>query len=557
MQKIIAAALGARRKHGAGLLAALLLLTVSLGAAGVSFAQDPATPTAAPAAPAESTAAAPSYNDLAGGAATGGAGDVVDAAGTAIAPSDAEKQSEPYATKLSDGVGQNRIGINIMWTLITGFMVMFMQAGFAMVETGFCRAKHAAHVIMTNFLVYPIGMLGFWLCGFAFMFGSLGVNPNLGIPADTLNSSSTLSPFIGLKGFMLSGEGMYSPAIYTLFLFQMVFMDTTVTIPTGSMAERWKFSSFIIYGFFISMFLYPIYGHWVWGGGWLATMGTKFHLGHGAVDFAGSGVVHAVGGFAALAGAKVLGPRIGKYDSNGKPRAMPGHNIPMAIIGTFILAFGWFGFNPGSTFGASGAGNLRIGIIAANTMLASAGGAIGAMCFWSRKSKGGYPDPSMIANGFLAGLVAITAPCAFTSSGWSVVIGLLAGVLVCVSIEFWEKKGIDDPVGAISVHGVCGVFGLLCVGIFSDGTYGGGWNGVDAALGGVKGLLYGDFGQLMAQIIDSVVVIAWAYGMSLIFFKVQNNISPIRSSREDEIAGLDVPEMGVVAYTSDDGMAGA
>ena len=543
-----------RRGPWAALLALFLLFGLTGGVLRGAIAQEPASPTeTAPAAPGAATAA-PTDADVAGGAATGTAADAVDAAGTALAADDTQKQSEPYAARLADGVGQNRIGINIMWTLITGFMVMFMQAGFAMVETGFCRAKHAAHVIMTNFLVYPIGMLGFWLCGFAFMFGSLGANGNLGIPADTLNSSSALSPFIGLKGFMLSGQGMYSPAIYTLFLFQMVFMDTTVTIPTGSMAERWKFSSFIIYGFFISMFLYPIYGHWVWGGGWLAAMGTHFNLGHGAVDFAGSGVVHAVGGFAALAGSQVLGPRIGKYDNNGKPRALPGHNIPMAIIGTFILAFGWFGFNPGSTFGASGAGNLRIGIIAANTMLASAGGAIGAMCFWSRKSKGGYPDPSMIANGFLAGLVAITAPCAFTSSGWSVVIGLLAGVLVCMSIEFWEKKGIDDPVGAISVHGVCGVFGLLCVGVFSDGTYGGGLNGVD---NGVKGLLYGDFGQLIAQLINIAVVIAWAYGMSLLFFKVQNSISPIRSSREDEIAGLDVPEMGVVAYTNEDGMMGA
>src|SRR5439155_25149748 len=201
--------------------------------------------------------------------------------------------------------------------------------------------------------------------------------------------------------------------VFTLFLFQMVFMDTTATIPTGAMAERWKFTAFMIYGFFISMIIYPIYGSWVWGGGWLSMLGQAFGLGNGACDFAGSGVVHMVGGMVGLAGAIALGPRIGKYNRDGKPNAMPGHNIPMALLGTFILAFGWFGFNPGSTLGASGGGLLRIGIIATNTMLASAGGAIAALLYW--KSRKGFPDPSMVANGFLAGLVAITAPCAFTN----------------------------------------------------------------------------------------------------------------------------------------------
>lgn len=248
----------------------------------------------------------------------------------------------------------------------------------------------------------------------------------------------------------------------------------------------------------------------------------------------------------------VIGPRIGKYDSNGKPKTIPAHHIPMAIIGTFILAFGWFGFNPGSTLGATGSGNLRIGIVAVNTMLASAGGALSAILYM--KAKTDKFDAGMSVNGFLGGLVAITAPCAFVSAWAAVVIGLIAGVLVVASCFFWERVGIDDPVGAISVHGVGGIFGLLCVGIFADGKYGGGWNGVGAAeyLGkagqGVTGVLYGDSKQLVAQIIGSIVCIAWSFGSALVFFKIQNAIKPIRPSREDELAGLDIPEMGALAY---------
>jgi Amt family ammonium transporter len=506
-------------------------------------AASPAPPVEAPAAPAETPAAAPDWKAVAAGTAgMGVAGDMADAAGNLTAD-DAKNLA-----RVGDAVGQNRVAINMVWTLICGFMVMFMQAGFALVETGFTRAKHAAHVLMTNFMIYPIGMLGFWICGFAFMFGSYGAVGNLGLGADALNSNPSLAPFIGWKGFFLSGEGIYSPAVYTLFLFQMVFMDTTCTIPTGAMAERWKFSAFIVYGFFISMFIYPIYGHWVWGGGWLAQLAAK-GLGHGAVDFAGSGVVHAVGGWVALAGAMVLGPRIGKYDpETKKPRAIPGHNLPLAIVGTFILAFGWFGFNPGSTLGASGAGNLRIGVIATNTMLASAGGAMAAVLYWWKKY--GKPDPSMSVNGMLAGLVAITAPCAFVNSWCSVVIGVLAGIVVCIAVPFIENRGIDDPVGAVSVHGVCGVLGLLCIGIFADGTYGGGLNGGPTDHG-VVGILFDPANgtkQLIAQTIDSVVVIAWSFLTGFAFFKIQDAVQGIRSKKEDEIAGLDLPEMGAVAY---------
>jgi len=519
-----------------------------------------------------------------GGTGTGTAANAANAAGASAFTADelktlAQNKDKPATNadllKALDAVGQGHIAINIVWTLVTGFLVMFMQAGFAMVETGFCRAKNAAHVIMTNFMIYPIGMLGYWIAGFAIMFGSIAAS-KIGGPA-SLGGLSVLNGheikignfgIMGTKGFFL-GPDVYDVAVYTMFLFQMVFMDTTATIPTGAMAERWRFAAFLVYGFFVSIIAYPIYGHLVWGGGGLAMLGQNLGLGHGTVDFAGSSVVHAVGGFVALAGAMILGPRIGKYSADGKPNAIPGHHIPMAIIGTFILAFGWFGFNPGSTLGAVGGGNLRIGIIATNTMLASAGGALSAILMM--KAKFGKFDPSMAANGMLAGLVAITAPCAFVTAWSAVVIGLIAGVLVVASVFFWERHGVDDPVGAVSVHGVCGIFGLLSVGIFADGTYGAGWNGVgaDKYLGvagrGVTGLLYGDWRQFAAQAIGAVVCMAWAFGSAYAFFRLQSLFMRLRPTPEEELQGLDLPEMGAFAYpdfqqldaTSPGGHAGA
>ena len=284
-----------------------------------------------------------------------------------------------------------------------------------------------------------------------------------------------------MKGFFLSGEA-YDAAAFSMFLFQMVFMDTTATIPTGSMAERWSFKSFMVYGILVGAVIYPLYANWVWGGGWLAKLGSNFNLGHGHVDFAGSSVVHMTGGVLAFMGAKMLGPRLGKFTKDGTPNAMPGHHIPMAIVGCFILAFGWFGFNAGSTLSGT---DLRIGVVAVNTMLASAGGAFASTLYmWFRYGK---PDISMAANGFLAGLVAITAPCAFVTAPVAVLIGSIAGILLCWAVFFVERTlKIDDPVGAISVHGVNGAWGVLSLGLFADGTYGDGWNGVP---GTVKGLL--------------------------------------------------------------------
>ena len=457
--------------------------------------------------------------------------------------------------KYNDVKDATDLSINISWTLITGFLVMFMQAGFAMVETGFTRAKNVAHTMMMNFMVYSLGMLGFWVCGFAFQFGGTGgdlsvstvssLGPNV---ATALNSElgfkmgDQVFGLIGGSGFFLYGAS-YDAGIFTLFLFQMVFMDTAATIPTGAMAERWKFLPFSIFSFCVGAFIYPIFGNWVWGGGWLAAMGKNWHIGHGHVDFAGSSVVHMVGGVMALVGAWWLGPRIGKFNEDGTPNPIPGHNIPMAIVGTFILAFGWFGFNPGSTLAST---DTQIGIIATNTMLASAAGAAAAMIMaWIRIGK---PDPSLSCNGMLAGLVAITAPCAFVDAWAAVTLGAIAGIIMYFSVFFVEEKlKLDDPVGAISVHGTCGAWGVLSLGIFANGKYGDGWNGV---AGNVKGVISGDPMQLLAEFIGMSTNIIYVGSITLLVLFILEKTFGNRTSAETEMEGLDGPEMGALGYNN-------
>lgn len=535
------------------LLSVLILISLLIPA-GLLFAEEqaqtnppvPAAEQAAPAAAPAPTAPAEPKPDPSG-ANSGGAADVIGASANAPTKDDMEKlaANEPLAVKLADVVGHNRIAVNIVWTLVCGFLVMFMQAGFAMAETGFTQAKNAGHTMAMNFMIYAIGVIGYWLCGFAIQMGGVGGVATLG-GGTTLNGEFVINLFgkdfglFGTRGFFLSGV-TYDAVIFTIFLFQMVFMDTTATIPTGAMAERWTFKSFVVYGFFISALVYPLYANWVWGGGWLSQLGKNFGFGHGHVDFAGSSVVHMTGGVAALAGAMVLGPRIGKFKSDGTPNAIPGHHIPMAIVGCFILAFGWFGFNAGSTLAG---GDLRIGVVATNTMLAGAAAAISSMFYmWFRYGK---PDISMSANGLLAGLVAITAPCAFVNSVSAVVIGTVAGVLVCVSVVFFERAlKIDDPVGAISVHGVNGAWGVLALGLFADGTYGDGLNGVT---GTVKGLFYGDSSQFVAQTVGILTNIIFVFIVMFVFFKVLDKIIPLRVDPELEVDGLDQAEVAVTAY---------
>jgi ammonium transporter, Amt family len=534
-----------------GVLAILLICGLPFLAQGQAAA--PAAPAAsAPAAPAPAmdqsldTKAAnpPSADDLAqgdpGGTKTGTISDVV--------PADAKKGVT--LADLANQAGQNRIAINFVWTLVTGFLVMFMQAGFALVETGLCRAKNANHTMMMNFMVYGFGLFAFWVCGFALQMGGGAPYSTLG-GASSLNAEQTITflgktwGLFGKHGFFLSGI-TYDVGVMVLFLFQMVFMDTALTIVTGAAAERWKYVAFGISSVFMGAITYPLFANWAWGGGWLFNLGTNFGLGHGYCDFAGSGVVHAVGGITALALSMIIGPRIGKYNRDGSSNAMPGHDIVIVLTGCFILAFGWFGFNPGSTLAASGNGALRIGSIAVNTMLAGCTGSFGAILYmWIKYGK---PDASMSGNGLLAGLVAITAPSGFVNTVGATIIGFIAGLLVCVSVEFVDRVlRVDDPVGAISVHGTNGIWGVISVGLFADGksNYGGSWNGVN---GSVTGLFYGDSTQLVAQLIGVATLIGLIFTLSYVANWVIDIIVGQRVAAADELEGLDIPEMGALGY---------
>lgn len=531
-------------------------LALSLCAAGVSRAEDAPPPAPVP------TEVAP-----ADPAATPEAAAVDPSA--AVVPADALTESVTKAQETADAAAaastEATLSINVMWMLLAGFLVFFMQAGFAMVEAGFTRAKSVAHTMMMNMMVFCIGAVGYYLTGFAFMFG--GVNhtyePVNGLDAWAY-SPITLGDWtglldneliigghgiMGLSGFALAGLSA-NFGVLAFFLFQMVFMDTAATIPTGSMAERLNFKGFVVMSLWVSMFIYPIVAGWIWGGGWLANLGRSMGLGNGAVDFAGSGPVHMIGGATALAGAIVIGPRIGRFNSDGTANAIPGHNIPMGIMGTIILFFGWFGFNPGSSLGFTGAFHNLAVLAAVNTLLAGAAGGISAMCYMWFVHPNRKPDPGMSVNGLLAGLVAITAPCAFVDTWAALVIGLIAGVLVCFATFGLEKMKIDDPVGAVPVHLVNGAFGVLAVGIFANGNPDtAAWNGVATP---VTGLLYGGTGQFLAQLTEAGTVALVVTSASYVFYKAVDGIGWLRSSAEDELSGLDMPEMGAPGYTTDD-----
>ncbi len=398
--------------------------------------------------------------------------------------------------------------INIVWTCVAAFLVFFMQAGFAMVEAGFTRAKNTVNIMMKNLMDFSVGTVSFFLIGFGLMFGAS-------------------NGLFGTTHFALIGtDVMGADWNWTFLIFQTVFAGTAATIVSGAMAERTKFVGYLTYSVFICAIIYPVFGSWAWGGlldggGWLEGLGFQ--------DFAGSTVVHSIGGWLALAGALILGPRIGKYSPDGKPKAIPGHNIAIAALGVFILWFGWFGFNPGST--TFGDGN--IGRIAVTTNMAAAAGAISAMfAAWIILKK---PDGSMALNGALAGLVAITAPCATVSPFGSLIIGLIAGVLVVFSVLFIDRVlKIDDPVGAVSVHGVNGAFGTLAVGLFN----------VDG------GLFYGGgFKLLGIQALGVVTAFVWAFGLGLILFYIIKKTVGLRVTEEEELQGLDIGEHGMEAYS--------
>ncbi|MGD0776911.1 MAG: ammonium transporter [Candidatus Solibacter sp.] len=469
----------------------------------------------------------------------------------------AQAAKEPLAMKLADSVGHTRVGTNFAWTLNTGYLVLFMQAGFALLTCGLVRKKNAAHLMMLNFAAYVFAFLAYYAVGYAFQFGAVAINnapSNLG-GTPTLNQfllGSGQWGFLGGKGFFLAGPG-YDAGSNCLTLFQVVFMETAGYIIVGAICERITFWAFLLCELFMGAILYPVFGCWDWGGGWLSQLGSSMNLAHGYVDFAGSTVVHGVGGFAAMALAIILGPRLGKYGADGKPRAFPAHNLVFVVTGTFILLFGWMGFNPGSTLGAT---DLRIAVVAVNTNLAAVAGSATAMLIWYLMF--GKPDVTMACNGMLAGLVAITAPCAFVGPTSAVIIGVLAGVVVCFGVLLNERVlKIDDPCGAISVHGFCGFLGGISVGLFADGTYGSGWNGVGATtyLGragqGVTGLFYGDSKQFLVQLMGAVIMAVWAFGLTFVVFKAVNAVKSMRVPAESEMEGLDLPEFGMHAYPED------
>jgi Amt family ammonium transporter len=459
---------------------------------------------------------------------------------------------------LANTTGHLAISINFTWILVTGFLVLFMQVGFAFLVTGLTRAKNAGHMMMMNLSSFVIALLAYYAVGFAFQFGGVSPIANLG-GASPLNGifGHGTAGLIGFHGFFLQSGNSYDVAVMAFFLFQVVFMETAGYIIIGAIAERVSFAGFILAEIAMGAVIYPVYGMWMWGGGWLSQLGNgMFKLGNGAVDFAGSGVVHATGGWAALALAMILGPRIGKYNKDGTANAFPGHNLGYAVIGTLVLTFGWMGFNPGSTFGST---DLRIATVAVNTLLAASAGAVVAMA-WTN-AKWGKPDISMTCNGMLAGLVAITAPCAFVAPWAAVAIGIIAGFVVVYAVEFLDKRAkIDDPCGAISVHGFCGAWGLLAVGLFADGTYPAksvGWNGI---FQGVKGIIpaildgdklfatHGAMSQMGAQVIDVGVGFFWAFGITYLIFTIAKRFMQIRVSPEVEIEGTDEGEFGQVCY---------
>jgi Amt family ammonium transporter len=427
----------------------------------------------------------------------------------AIAPSLASAQDGPDTQAILDNI----------WVFIAGCLVFFMQAGFALLEAGLTRAKNVVNIFAKNVADATIGILAFYACGYAFAFGGDG-------------------DWIGTEAFFLSGQDMLIPAdgglsTATVFFFQAVFAATAVTIASGAMAERTKFTSYLIFGAIMCAFIYPVVVHWTWGGGLIAQMSVGDAV---YSDFAGSGVVHMTGGIAALVGAIMVGPRRGKFGPDGKARAIPGHSIPFAMLGVFVLWLGWFGFNPGSELAA----DSYVMTVAVNTMLAAAaGGAASAITIWA---KSGKPDLAMIGNGVLAGLVAITAPCGAVNAGMSLVIGAVGGILVVFSVLFFDKVKVDDPVGAVSVHGVVGAWGVLSIGLFARYD--------DAFLGREDaGLFYGGgIEQLAMQAIMLVIIAAWVTVCCVIVFGALKATIGLRVSEEEEVAGLDLEEHGIQGY---------
>jgi Amt family ammonium transporter len=453
-------------------------------------------------------------------------------AAPAVTEAAAEPAAEEAAAPAEDPSAKLTIGLDTVWVLVTAFLVFWMNAGFGCVESGFCRSKNAVNILGKNFIVFAISTIAYWIAGFAIMFGDG-------------------SEFMGMKGFLLMGEdnspatgdayqGIFGSIAWTgvpllaKFFFQLVFAGTAATIVSGCVAERIHYGSFMVFSFILVILVYPITGHWIWGGGWLADKGF--------FDFAGCSAVHSVGGWAGLAGILVLGPRIGKYPPGGGVRAIPGHSMGLAFIGALVLWLGWFGFNPGSTM-AVGDGKAISHIVVTTNMACAAGMISATLLAWAWMGK---PDFSMTVNGCLAGLVGITASCAFVSVPSSVIIGLIAGLLVVPAVVFFDKMKIDDPVGALAVHLVNGIWGTIAVGLFSDPTAPGNFDG------GPMGLIAtGETKTIIAQFIGIGALGAFVFSVSLVTWIVIKAVMGLRVTPEAEARGLDLSEMGMEAYPGD------
>lgn len=449
-----------------------------------------------------------------------------DAAASTPTAGTAAAATVAFTKEMADGIKDMKIAMDTVWVLVTAFLVFFMNLGFAMVESGLCRAKNAVNILSKNFIVFAVSSLAFLILGWGLMFGD--GNALFGTQGLWFANGADNSPAMGdaYKGVYGSINWTGVP-LWAKFFFQLVFAGTAATIVSGSVAERIQFRAFIVFSFIMVALIYPVVGHWIWGGGWLAKLGM--------FDFAGSTVVHSVGGWAALAGILMLGPRMGKYGKDGRVTPIPGHNMTAATIGTFVLWFGWFGFNPGSTMAADWNAIARIATTT-NTAAAAAAFSATLTAWWVL----GKPDLSMTLNGCLAGLVAITAPCAFVSVGSSLIIGLVAGILVVFAVLFFDKVKIDDPVGATSVHLVCGVFGTLAVGLFAQDL-------VPNTTG--NGLFFGGGTKLLvAQFVGVIGSGVFTFLISLAAWAILKAAMGIRVSPEEEYDGLDVGEHGITAY---------
>jgi Amt family ammonium transporter len=466
----------------------------------------------------------------------------------------------------------------VIWLLVAAIVVMFMHVGFAMIETGFCRAKNALSTVAMTLIIFPLSCLAFWVYGFAVGWGNFsngavapGWSAALEMPDMCLDRGIGIGPLTGkvtggfayglagTKGLFLAGmesggagappainsrDGRTTVGVLAFFFFFMALLGKAALIPTGAMLERWRWKNFCLYGLF-SVLPLALAANWVWGGGWLARAGLNWGLGHGVVDFSGAGVIHALGGTIGLVGTWLIGPRTGKY-RNGRAQPLPGHHVPMVVLGSLIVAFGWFALNAGCALASS---DISLGGVIVNTTLAATGGTLASMLTLGAKKM--KPDPTLICNGMIAGLVAISGPCGFVDSWAAVAIGATAGCAVVFSVLLLERRGIDDPAGAISVHGVAGLWGLLSLGIFANGRCGVLVNGVQRerfAVDGVRGLLYGDAGQLAAQAIGAAALVAFGLVVAWTWFQLANRFVPMRVSRDVELEGLDGPELGALAY---------